>query len=251
MSKNRILPSFPPTPEHPENGGSTGVTLNQSWMITYLDTFTLLLGFFIILSSVSDYRLMVMPLRNAEGDTAVSPEFRSAREVMEDAMLTSLNNDLVGLLRSDIETGVMRLERFPHEIKLSYRGSSFFESGSAALLDEGRQIILRTYDALISLESNQFFLDIEGHTDSLPIRSEVFPTNWELSTARAATIVRFFLDMGFPKTSLKASGYADTFLLVADYDQQGRAIPSNNDMNRRIVFRIYTSRSYLDDIIQD
>jgi chemotaxis protein MotB len=246
MNNSVISKIFPPKAEIPGTGRHNGANLNQTWIITYLDTFTLMLVFFIILNSANDHSLQNKPLPPENQPQNLA----SLQEVMEDRLLLNLLVDLTENLQNDIDARIVRLERLPYEIKLSYGGSSFFGSGSSVLLPQGSDIIARTVKALASIQTDQFFIDIEGHTDSLPIRTEAFPTNWELSTARAAAIVRFFLDQGFPKTSLKASGYADTFLLVPDYDEGGRAIPTNNDINRRIVFRIYANRSYLQNIAQ-
>lgn len=87
-----------------------------------------------------------------------------------------------------------------------------------------------------SIGTDRFFVDVEGHTDSRPIQSSAFASNWELSAARASNIVRYFLSQGYDPKRLKASGYADTYKLVPDVDDAAAAI------NRRIVFRIYVKR---------
>jgi chemotaxis protein MotB len=66
----------------------------------------------------------------------------------------------------------------------------------------------------------------------------MFPSNWELSGARAARVVRMFETMGFDRRQLQAIGYADTKPLVPNRDAQGAAIPQNQAQNRRVVLRV-------------
>jgi chemotaxis protein MotB len=72
----------------------------------------------------------------------------------------------------------------------------------------------------------------------MPIRSDRFPTNWELSAARAARIVRFFGENQVEKNRLKASGFADTKPKVPNLDDQGRPIAENRATNRRIEVKV-------------
>jgi len=81
-------------------------------------------------------------------------------------------------------------------------------------------------------------IDVEGNTDNVPIRSAAFPSNWELSTARASTVVRFLVSSGIAPSRLTAVGYADQRPLASDATAAGRA------RNRRVeivVQRIYGS----------
>ena len=82
-------------------------------------------------------------------------------------------------------------------------------------------------------------MTVEGHTDDVPIGLSVFPSNWELSSARATSIVRRMLDKGVTKGSVSASAFADTRPLVPNVDAQGKGIPENRAKNRRIVVRIH------------
>jgi chemotaxis protein MotB len=69
---------------------------------------------------------------------------------------------------------------------------------------------------------------VEGHTDSIPISTEKFPSNWELSTTRASSIVRYFIAKSINPDRLKASGYADTKPIASNATPEGRA------QNRRV-----------------
>lgn len=111
------------------------------------------------------------------------------------------------------------------------------QAGSEALLD-------RVLIAMQQLQYNDFNIDVEGHTDNTPIASVAYPSNWELSTARAANVVKYFNDMGIPAKRLKASGYADSRPVI-EYDSLGFPFAANKERNRRVVLRLYYSSDNL------
>lgn len=101
------------------------------------------------------------------------------------------------------------------------------------------------------LEYNDFNIDVEGHTDNTPIASLAYPSNWELSTARAANIVKYFNDMGIDARRLKASGYADSRPVI-EYDSLGFPFAASKETNRRVVLRLYYStETLLEERIDD
>jgi chemotaxis protein MotB len=121
---------------------------------------------------------------------------------------------------------------------LVMNSGAFFVSGSAALSISGKAILA---DVAVNLKSEKFReyqITVEGHTDDAPISTAQFPSNWELSTARASAVVHFFLEQGIPAQKLRASGYADTFPVAPNRDAAGKAIPTNQARNRRVVIKL-------------
>jgi flagellar motor protein MotB len=121
---------------------------------------------------------------------------------------------------------------------LEMSSAAFFASGDATLSAAG-EAILR--DASIKLKSDEFKdyeITVEGHTDDTPIHTAQFPSNWELSTARAASVVHFLLDQGIAAQKLRAIGYADARPKVPDRDADGNPIPENQAQNRRVVIKL-------------
>jgi flagellar motor protein MotB len=116
--------------------------------------------------------------------------------------------------------------------------SAFFGSGSADLSESGKSILRDVAMELKSNQYEQYHIVVEGHTDDTPIATVRFSSNWELSTARAAAVVHFFLDQGLPAQKLHAAGYADTRPKVPNRDADGNAIPENQAQNRRVVIRL-------------
>lgn len=80
---------------------------------------------------------------------------------------------------------------------------------------------------------------LKGTLDNVPINTPVYPSNWELSVARASGVVKYFIQEGIEPERIKASGYADTKPIVPHVDETGNDIVENRALNRRIVIRIY------------
>ena len=121
---------------------------------------------------------------------------------------------------------------------LEMSSAAFFDSGSATLSAAGEAILRGELDKLDSDQYKDYEITVEGHTDDTPIHTAQFPSNWELSTARASAVVHFLLDQGIPAQKLRAAGYADTFPKVPNRDADGNPIPENQAQNRRVVIKL-------------
>jgi chemotaxis protein MotB len=121
---------------------------------------------------------------------------------------------------------------------LQIGSAAFFGSGDAALSGTGKSILLDVVGRLKSNEFAAYHITVEGHTDDMPIRTVQFQSNWELSTARAAAVVRFFLEQGIAAERLTAAGYADTFPVAPDRNGDGTINPENQAKNRRVLIRL-------------
>ncbi|HXP75713.1 MAG TPA: OmpA family protein [Stellaceae bacterium] len=116
--------------------------------------------------------------------------------------------------------------------------ATFFASGSATISKSGEAILQDVAARLKSDELRDYLITVEGHTDDAPISTAQFPSNWELSTARASAVVHYFLDQGISATKLRAAGYADTFPKAPNRDLTGHPIPENQAQNRRVVIKL-------------
>lgn len=121
---------------------------------------------------------------------------------------------------------------------LELNSAAFFDSGSAALSVAGKNILQNVAGDLKAEKYKDYQITVEGHTDDTPIKTVQFPSNWELSTARASAVVHFFLEQGIAAQKLRAAGYADTFPKLPNRDANGKAIPSNQAQNRRVIIRL-------------
>lgn len=110
-----------------------------------------------------------------------------------------------------------------------------FSPGSSSLSDEGRVLVDTLAEGLKDLPNR---MTVEGHTDSVPISTARFPSNWELSVARSSTVLRTFVDgHGIPAGKLSAAGYADQRPLASNETVEGRAA------NRRVEIVVHTITS--------
>jgi chemotaxis protein MotB len=117
--------------------------------------------------------------------------------------------------------------------------AAFFTSGSADLSAEGQKLLQAMIDDHLKKDDmKDYQITVEGHTDDAPIHTAQFPSNWELSTARAASVVRYFVGHGVEASRLRAAGYADIQPKVPNRDPSGAAIPSNQAQNRRVVIKL-------------
>jgi chemotaxis protein MotB len=206
---------------------------DQEWLLTYSDMITLLLAFFAMLIAVSqtDIALWEQMKQGMRSDVA-------GKEKVE-TPLAEIKLDLDSLLVEERNQGLVGVILDKDGIKLSFNSSSLYNSGEAILLPSGERIINKVTQALNLLDYYQFRVDVEGHTDNVPINTARFPSNWELSVARASEVVKFFIREGIEGDRLKASGYADTKPVLPHVDEFGRDIVENRAANRRILIRIY------------
>jgi len=112
-------------------------------------------------------------------------------------------------------------------VRIDLANDVVFALGRAELHNEGKQVL----DQLIELFSNENYnIDVEGHTDNLPIKTAQFPSNWELSSMRATQVARYLISQGIAPTRLRAVGYADT------KPRQENDSAENRAKNRRVTF---------------
>jgi len=204
----------------------------DAWQATFLDTVTLLLTFFILIAASSDPRFNAIMSTGNQG-----PE--DSASVPVSFPIQTLKMSLERALYKEIQEKKVVLDAQKYEIRTIINGASLFASGGIELLPEGRGIVRRIIGQVRQMSPVDFKIDVEGHTDSAPINSYRFQDNWDLSVARAAGVVRLFVEDGFAADKLKASGFGSARCLVEDRDEQGRLIPEKQDVNRRIVVRLY------------
>lgn len=216
-----------------ERGRLSGNNGQDAWLLTYSDVITLLLAFFVVLIAVSyvDLNLFEQLKQGLRSEISRTERVRTP--------LAEVKKDLDRLLAEEKQRGVVDITLDRDGIKLFFYSNYFYESGEAEMLSQGQSIIDKVLQALNQIGYYQFKIDIEGHTDDVPISTARFPSNWELSVSRASNVVKYFIDHDINPDRLKASGYADTQPQVANRDSLGNPIPENRARNRRILIRIY------------
>ena len=157
-------------------------------------------------------------------------EARQRAEQSARSELASTYDQLVSSLRAEIEAKDIALERANARVTVAVVDRVLFPSGEAQLTSDGERVIDKIGAALAAVPGRRIL--IEGHTDDVPIGTELrtrFPSNWELSTARATTVVKRLIEhTGITPDRLQASGRADTDPVAANDTDDGRRL------NRRI-----------------
>jgi chemotaxis protein MotB len=120
----------------------------------------------------------------------------------------------------------------PRGLVIEFRSNLLFDIGDDTLLGPGENLIKSISPGLSAAASAGYTVAIEGHTDNVPISSDRFRSNWELSTARATTVLRRLAAHGFPQERLMASGFADIKPKVPNDTPERRA------SNRRVVIKV-------------
>ena len=131
---------------------------------------------------------------------------------------------------------------FWYIIALEIDGDICFQSGSERLNDELKEILNRAVKEVLTEEGDLRPIIVEGHTDSdlLPDKHPMkdrYPTNWELSTARASEVVKYLIDNGVNFTRLSPSGYADTWPVGVTWSQR-----RGGDVNRELIDSMNATR---------
>jgi chemotaxis protein MotB len=152
-------------------------------------------------------------------------EIRESRET-EIAALSGTYQSLVDELEKEIEAGQIEIHRLKGRLQVRALDRILFDSGRTQIKPEGQEVLAKVAVQLRKLEGHR--VRVEGHTDNVPIATERFPSNWELSAARAAGVVRFLMEQGLAPDELSAEGFGPYQPIAANDTAENRA------RNRRI-----------------
>jgi len=242
-------------------------TNHERWLVSYADFITLLFAFFVVMYSTSqvDQRkvgrlalsiqvafqeLGVFPASTSRvpvSDTSPMP-FNVVQSVenaqrtaalgriasvasgqlagSDEGDLSTLRKELEEALAPEISRRELALRTAPDGLVISLREIGFFPSGSAQIRAESEQAFARIVKLLVNRE---FRIRIEGHTDTIPIHTPQFASNWELSTARSTELVRLLIvKYQFAPARLSAAGYAEFHPIAGNDSEEGRRL------NRRV-----------------
>ena len=215
-----------------EVGAKGGEEGSPAWMATFADMMSLLLTFFILMYAIASQntsRIMTEVLGTETKSLGVLDLIDKITIQKSLQELTGLNNPNILDDMDDIaEDSAMAVDTNEAKVVVRVPGANLFKPGQADLQLSGRPVL----DEVIAVirKYPDYKIHIQGHTDDNPISTEKFPTNWELSAARATAVLRYFFDKGVEPEKMTATGYADTFPLASNDTDQGRTI------NRRVEF---------------
>ena len=177
----------------------------QPWLMTYADMMTLLFAFFVLLYSMSSpdpVKMSAMEDAIAK-EAGIEGELKSQNEIKED--IEDIIEDM------DLQS-VATVIKDPRGVAIELDGDICFGSGSTSIQGRLQKVLDNVANEVLINPNDYRMVIVEGHTDSQPIPKNLksfFPTNWELSAARASSVVNYLINQGVNSGRLQASGYAD------------------------------------------
>jgi len=236
----------------------------ERWLVSYADFITLLFAFFVVMYSISSinegkYRVLsdsissafsgqVAPIKPIKmGEPIKSPiksvinqtpangasrppppspaDASNPAEEQQARELSGVADEVDMGLKEMIDNKIITVNRNKAWVEIEINTSILFGSGSAGL-QPAAMPVLRTLAKILG--EKKYNIQVEGFTDNVPIRSEAFPTNWELSAARAASVVRVFADDGVLPQRLAAIGFGEHRPIAENNSEE------NRKKNRRV-----------------
>ena len=231
----------------------------ERWLVSYADFITLLFAFFVVMYAISSinegkYRVMSDSLVSAFKESprsekliemtskhpeiltgsgkpigkmqqqphadAQTPERQRAAESMK-----KVAKSVLEAMQPLIQNGQVRVTQSPRGVTVEINASVLFKSGEAILQPQSTGTLAAVARVLSQVDNP---VQVEGHTDNVPINSPSFPSNWELSSSRAGSVVRLFAEQGVPAARMVAIGYADNRPVDTN------ATPDGRSRNRRV-----------------
>lgn len=225
---------------------------SDRWLLTYADLITLLLIFFIIMYTISStnakkFEQVSASLRAALGNNPSSehldtsgannsliqmdlnapPPSTVAGSLTEQQQMDMVEKKVNELIEKENLKGEVEVSKEERGLVVSITSQILFESGKAILTPESYVIIEKIGKILLAIPGNH--IKVEGHTDNDPINTREFPSNWELSSARATNVLRILIDKsGLNPEMLSSSGYGEFRPKVPN------TTPGNKAKNRRV-----------------
>lgn len=233
------------------------------WLVSYADFITLLFAFFVVMYSMSSinegkYRVLSDTMEEAFKTPPKSPDPIQIGEERKTLKTVETPVDEISLIgiKPDITQHGQQMEHIADElqrnlaplvnkklikitrnklwVKVEMNNRILFTSGNAHLTERGYPILQELAEVVRNLPNH---IDVEGHTDNRPIRTSIYPSNWELSAARAASVVHLFTRNGVDPKRMSAIGYGQYRPIADNNTAQGRR------RNRRVVVVILADKN--------
>jgi chemotaxis protein MotB len=232
---------------------------HERWLVSYADFITLLFAFFVVMYAISQvnegkYRVLSDSLLQAfKPDGSAGPNIippknephsalpsgmvprlpvnraEEAKRRAREQRMRTIAQQVIEALAPLVQNGQVRVSESTRGMAVEINASMLFKSAQATLEPDSQRALIAVARVLAPGENP---IEVEGHTDRDPISTPQFPSNWELSGARASSVVRLFVDHGVAPPRLVASGYADTRPVDSNETPEGRT------RNRRVTVLI-------------
>ena len=223
----------------PEKIYDSDPTEDTSWLLTYGDIITLLMIFFVLLfstSKVSQEKFDQVAQSINESLNRPGPDPKSTDTVL--TPLAEAQIILEQLIKKEGLEQKMTTKLTKAGLMIELSSNTFFDSGSADVRSSMLKTLQDLSHVIQNLPTNDYRVEIEGHTDNVPIRTARFPSNWELSAMRSINVLHIFEETGLPKDRITATAFAETKPKVANTNASRVNLPPNQAKNRRVVVYI-------------
>lgn len=238
---------------------------NDRWLVSYSDFITLMFAFFVVMYAISSvnenkYKILsdslVKTFKNREvsakpiqigkeprtlrSDPApvVTPDKKPARPKSEEAnsrkKMARIAGQVIEKLKPLVDRQLIKIDHNERWVQVQINTSILFDTGSSVLENDAYEPLNALAKVLQPLPN---MIHVEGHTDNIPITTRRFPSNWELSAHRAASVVHLFTRGGIKPSRLSAIGYGEHRPVSSNETRKGRR------ENRRVVVVILADQN--------
>lgn len=242
---------------------------HERWLVSYADFITLLFAFFVVMYAISSvnegkYRILsnslgiafsgVTPKAPALKDPAESSSLilplpvlaqsqaqraNDAATKREKAHMTNIARDILNAMAPLISEGKVRVTQTNRGVSVEINASVLFAQAEAKLNAQSEAALRAVAQVLKKVDND---IQVEGHTDNIPINNAMFPSNWELSAVRASSVVRLFIDSGVDEKRMVAMGHGANQPVDTNDTADGRL------RNRRVQLMILSG---LPDVVTE
>ncbi|MBA4141791.1 MAG: flagellar motor protein MotD [Nitrosospira sp.] len=246
------------------HGSKYGLTEHENhdrWMVSYADFITLLLAMFVVMYAISHvnegkYRILTGSLVGTfspqpERHNILTPareelllnENLAAKKVRRLAEAQRQRREGMEIIAHDItgafapfahliQNGQVRVVQSDRGVSVEINANVLFAPGQALLQEDSSRVLEVVAEAL---KDSSHAIQVEGHTDNIPIVTEKFPSNWELSVVRASSVIRLLIENGIAAKRLAAVGYGENRPVDSNDTEEGRT------RNRRVTITVLSA----------
>lgn len=204
-----------------------------AWMTTYGDIVTLCLTFFVLLYSFSNIDTMKwnrvqISIQSALGQVGAGDNLLDGSDgqlqefiqyTQEMQKLENIKSQLETYLQEQNLSDNISVNMEERGLVLRFQDSVLFNKGKAELLGKSFNVLKNSAEIFQEIDNP---IRVEGHTDDLPINTAKYPSNWELSTARATNVLRYLIEQGIQGDRLSAVGYSKYHPLYENNSEENR-----------------------------
>ena len=215
---------------HSEGGEHSDEADQEGWLVSYADLITLLFVFFAILLSISTVSKAKLEMLSHEvNQENVSSLSEIKKELDQEINKQDLNSQVNTQMTND-------------GLQIQFNERVLFGLGDAKMSSEGSKVLQQFCHTLAEIKG-KFYLAVEGHTDSKPIHTAAFPSNWALSAARSVNVLHFLAAHGVDEKRMMVRAYADTRPLKSspesDPASDQAATGDAEAKNRRVTLLVF------------